>query len=199
MEDIVSEKVLASREYYKQYRLRNKEKLNEYFRRYYSENSDVLIARTNDWRKNNKESVASARKKRRDANPEKYRAQRKEYYARNREQSIERSRKYQFNHPEETKARKKAWYENNQEKYRTYSHNRRARVRNVIGGHFTDAEFQVMCAEYGNICLRCGEHKTLTADHVIPLGPPHSDEIENIQPLCLSCNSIKGAKTVDYR
>lgn len=36
-------------------------------------------------------------------------------------------------------------------------------------------------------------------DHVVPVLFGGSNDISNIQPLCRSCNSSKGASTVDYR
>ena len=200
MDKIISEKVLALREYFRKYREEHREKINENSRRWYQNNPKTHLERTNRWRDEHKEEVAETRKELYKNDSEKYKQKRREGYARNKEVEIERAKKYQREHPEETKERKRKWYEGNQDRNRDYSHNRRAKVRNVEGGHFTDKEFRKLCKATGNKCLSCGRtDMELTADHVIPLGPTHSDEISNIQPLCLSCNSRKGTKTVDYR
>jgi 5-methylcytosine-specific restriction endonuclease McrA len=36
--------------------------------------------------------------------------------------------------------------------------------------------------------LCCGEAKPLTVDHVVPVSKGGSNDISNIQPLCLECN-----------
>ena len=48
-------------------------------------------------------------------------------------------------------------------------------------------------------CPLCKTDVKLTADHVIPISKGGSSFIENMQPLCRSCNSRKKNKTIDYR
>lgn len=67
------------------------------------------------------------------------------------------------------------------------------------GGSFTAEEWKALCFQYGYKCLKCGQSVELTVDHVVPVSKGGTNDISNIQPLCLSCNSSKGAKTVDYR
>lgn len=69
-----------------------------------------------------------------------------------------------------------------------------------VEGSFTREEFQALCNRYGNRCLRCGATGVrLAADHVVPLSLGGRGSIDNIQPLCMSCNSVKGNKATDYR
>ncbi|MBA2693268.1 MAG: HNH endonuclease [Rubrobacter sp.] len=77
----------------------------------------------------------------------------------------------------------------------------RRRTRKFLAeGDFTVEEFRVLCGEYGNVCLRCGQTDvSLTPDHVIPLSLGGGNGIGNIQPLCVKCDCWKNIKTVDYR
>lgn len=177
-----------------------KARRREISKRYYARNKRECQSRTSAWAKENKERVAECKRLRYAADPEAAREKRRAYYRKNAEIERERAKQYQREHAAETKESKRAWYEGHKDHNRNYAHKRRAKVRGVEGGHFTDAEFQKVCEDTGNKCLCCRTKGVpLTADHVIPLGPPHSDEIGNIQPLCLSCNCKKHTKTTDYR
>lgn len=46
----------------------------------------------------------------------------------------------------------------------------------------------------GYRCLHCGTRKRLTVDHIRPIDCGGSDDMSNLQTLCHSCNSRKGAK-----
>ena len=74
----------------------------------------------------------------------------------------------------------------------------RLRAARIKGRH-TDREWIEMCQRFGYRCLKCGSDKHLVKDHIIPIYAGGSDGIENIQPLCQSCNSRKGPERVDYR
>lgn len=66
------------------------------------------------------------------------------------------------------------------------------------GGSHTTEEFIELCEALGFRCQGHGEIlllDKLTEDHVIPLSRGGSDSIDNIQPLCRSCNASKGSKT----
>lgn len=94
------------------------------------------------------------------------------------------------------------WFRNyrkqNPEYYKNADRQKKAR-RKGAEGKFTKSEFDALCEQYGNICLRCKESKPLTPDHVIPIAKGGTNTIDNIQPLCLSCNCWKRARTIDYR
>jgi 5-methylcytosine-specific restriction endonuclease McrA len=87
------------------------------------------------------------------------------------------------------------------EKSAQYFNNRRARIQQA-GGEFTSREWKKLCKRYDYTCLCCGKREPeikLTVDHVIPLSAGGTNSIDNIQPLCISCNASKGTRTIDYR
>ena len=50
-------------------------------------------------------------------------------------------------------------------------------------------------------CLGCGEERKqiLDIDHVNPRYMGGKDDIDNLQTLCMYCNSAKGTKEIDFR
>lgn len=46
----------------------------------------------------------------------------------------------------------------------------------------------------GKICKHCKSGEDLTLDHIIPVSKDGLNELDNLQVLCRSCNSIKGDK-----
>lgn len=52
---------------------------------------------------------------------------------------------------------------------------------------------------HGKKCLCCNSENRIALDHVIPVRLGGENTIENLQPLCSSCNSKKGVTISDYR
>ena len=73
--------------------------------------------------------------------------------------------------------------------------------RDAQGLHTFEA-WQELKAFYNFMCLCCKKFEPeikLTEDHIVPLSMGGRDTIDNIQPLCQSCNTRKHIKTIDYR
>lgn len=88
--------------------------------------------------------------------------------------------------------------------YLSWINNKRNRVLHRIKketGTHTYGEWELLKKQYNYTCPCCkkaGPEIKLTEDHIIPLSRGGSDLIENIQPLCLSCNSKKHSTTIKY-
>ena len=94
-----------------------------------------------------------------------------------------------------------AAHQRHKEYYRRKHKARQRGLREIPGAH-TAQEWEALKAKYNNTCLCCGKVEpeiALTRDHVLPITKGGTDNIDNIQPLCWSCNSSKNDKHVDYR
>lgn len=188
----------CAQESQRRWKERNPGKNRERLRRAYEENREARIKQSRDW------AIA---------HPERRRAIERKALKVNRERKNAQSRKWRELHPERRKEVVNKWDKGNRDKLNAAArrrdhedptrrivkaNKRRTRITSA-GGSFTRTEWKDLCARYGFACVCCGEVKPLTVDHVIPVSKGGTSYIDNLQPLCKSCNSAKHDKTIDYR
>jgi 5-methylcytosine-specific restriction endonuclease McrA len=122
----------------------------------------------------------------------------KRYYQRDKRQRNEYALAYRQAHRNDYNARACGYRAANPERVQHTNRQTRARRKGATGT-YTRREWRALCAWFGNVCLRCGSDGALSVDHVVPIILGGSNYIDNLQPLCRSCNSSKHTKHIDYR
>jgi len=140
-------------------------------------------ARQRIWRANNRERSLEIQRRWRENNHEK---------------AIEKTRRWKETNREHLRAYGLAWFHQHPGKSVEYCERRRARQESS-GEKITAEEWQSVLRQFDGKCACCGSCNDVSMDHVIPLSKGGRHAIENIQPLCRSCNSKKRTKEVDYR
>jgi len=204
----------------------NPEPTRERSRQWYEQNRDRALDRQRDYNERNSEQVQRSRRDRwerqsdelklrkrqsyaenpipaqdrarnyREQNPEKVRAAHQRYYAQHRTTIIGRVKNWIIANRARANEHRKGWKIRNPAKVLAHTHRRRAQLN--AGGTYTEAEWRALCAWFGDKCLCCGA-AGITIDHVIPISKGGSNTIENLQPLCGTCNYRKHDRAIDYR
>lgn len=93
------------------------------------------------------------------------------------------------------------WIEENPERFQAIERKRQYRRRASLedAGVFNAETWEGLCASFSYLCVACYEPRPLTVDHIVPLSRGGTNHVDNLQPLCRSCNSRKGTNTMNYR
>jgi len=183
-----------------QYRIHREKRLGA-MRDYRAVNREKVLAQKHLHWAANRASINAERRVRHANNPFQRRAADRAYYVANREKRLAYAREYRVQHPDKIRSKNRNYYHQYRSRFYEYVNRRRARKAQAEGSH-TEAEWEALKARYNFTCLCCGKREPdiiLTRDHVISLDTGGNDNIDNIQPLCKSCNSKKSTKSIDYR
>lgn len=149
----------------------------------------------------------------RSVNRERYNEWGRDWYQDNREKAVETVRTWQRNNPGKVRAGKRRWYatekgrasqvawvEANPEKRRATNARRWARKAEAPGTFSDQFIIDTLSAQSG-VCAAAHCSTEITSnysiDHIVPLSRGGSNWPENIQLLCVNCNSSKGNRDAD--
>lgn len=203
-EDNKEEILAQQKEYYEDH----KEEKSQY----QEEHKEQIVVRMKQYYEDNKDEILTYNRQHYEDHREELLVHQKQYN----EEHVEERKAYREEHKEERAAYDKQWYEDHREeklayckqrqkdnpdKYNVKQNNRRAKKKGNGGTH-TAQEWASLKEECNYTCLCCGRQEPeirLTEDHIFPVSKGGTSNIDNIQPLCRSCNSSKRTKTIDYR
>lgn len=130
----------------------------------------------------------------REANQEREQLARKVYYEAHKDEQLTRIKTYYAEHKAELAIYSKEWHAAHPEYARKNVRVRRASKRRAPNdGTATPAAIAALKATWTGTCPRCGKEAEPHVDHIISLKAGGAESIHNMQLLCKSCNSAKGA------
>ena len=79
-------------------------------------------------------------------------------------------------------------------KYSLVCEKRRLKIRasKLLGKTHTRKDVVDLIEKSNGKCTYCGSRKKISVDHIIPISKGGHDGVDNLQILCVSCNSKKG-------
>lgn len=177
----------CKREYNREYRAANRDRLNASNARYWRENKGRLSEYHRSYRSTNAAAISTRSREYRERNADELRA----YRQTRRDERREAQRRWRQAHPEDHRAISRRWTEQNPEKARALRLRRDERVAAAGWTNVTADGVRSRVEYYGGLCWICRSAPYEHLDHVKPLaaGGPHI--LANIRPACAACNSSK--------
>lgn len=157
----------------------NPEKVRKEGRKSYQNHKEKRIAKTKEWQENNSDLVKQYKQKNYNKNKEKYHSVANERY-----HTPEGKAKYQ------ARVKKYSATEKGKLTNRTKRARRKALKQNLLSD-YTPKQWEQCKKVFNGECAYCGKYNELTQDHFLPITKGGEYTINNILPVCRSCNSSK--------
>ena len=180
-------KGLCKKHYCKQYNQKHKEHIASQKQIY-----------SKQYRAKNRKSILEYQKQHYQANKERIKQRHNEYGLQHKEEANKRSAIHYEKNREDVLIRTKKWRRNHREISRIISKNQHAKRNSSLknAGKFTHEEWISKLSSFNNRCACCSSLNNITVDHIIPITKNGKNTIDNIQPLCMNCNTIKHSRII---
>jgi 5-methylcytosine-specific restriction endonuclease McrA len=174
--------------------------MSEYGLRYYADHAEKARANARTYYRTHPEECREASRKQRVEKPEKVRAATRKWALAHVAEKAEYRKEYCETHREERHVyTKKYLHTPHGKEIMRLSNQKRAHQRRAAGKLDIKA-FYAKCAGLNWYCQICDKElskETATVDHIVPVSQGGTNVIENLQPLCRSCNSRKGTYSME--
>lgn len=117
----------------------------------------------------------------------------KNYYLLNKDKISKKAIEWNKNNKEKRKAIRKKWFLANRS-HKNFLNKVRIYREKGAGGTIIKKDVDKLFEEFGKMCYYCRISKATSLDHVTPISKGGTNNINNLVPACISCNSKKGAK-----
>ncbi len=117
----------------------------------------------------------------------------KEYYLKHKDSIKKRVLEWGRLNKEKRKIAKDKWRAKNKERTNFLTKRYQYKRKNAEGS-ITWQEWKAIVS--GQTCAYCNKFPATSVDHVVPLSRGGTNNKDNLLPVCISCNSKKGSKTL---
>lgn len=191
----------------REYRQKNSDNIRKRKRKTYESNRDAILKQQKEYRQANKEAIRERKRKYAHEHRDATREYNRNYWRTNAAYLNERQREYYQANKELFARRRHKWWANNPD---AVGAAKARRARAELEGNATPELIKAKWEASDHTCILCGQpiDDTLpprhpmsrTLEHVTPIARGGTNDIDNIDFAHHSCNSSKGAKTLEeYR
>ena len=134
-------------------------------------------------------------------NPERAKARQRRYRESHRDKIQDYNRTYAQQNSTRLADWLRRWRQENPDAHQVQTSRQRSRRAGCINT-LSAQDWSWIRWSFDNRCLCCGRTPpdvVITIDHIIPLSVGGTNTRENVQPLCVACNSSKFTNSFDYR
>ena len=176
----------------------NPERMRERAKVYADRYPEGCAERKRKWVLKNKSHVYEQRKSFREANATRIKSEKHAHYLKNKDSVISKKRAWNRANPERVKIVNYRWRDANPDAAKAITHRRRAK-RAGAEGSYCAADISKIFSEQSGFCAGCGKDISTGyhVDHMLPLSRGGSNWPVNLQLLCATCNTSKGALTME--